>query len=250
MSSVLNSSMVEIDPEKQVFTTRLATRNLPPQNSTISGMKGRWSRDPSASSVRRISSGALTSARSPANSLASGSIMSSSSACVQLTSEFSSCEERGEHQRGFGHQPYDQKKLVPGEHPDSKRPRHGVSEERDLSDVLRDTPCAGGSGREEYDVSRAEPPFLAFLIRNEGLAGDHDKSLVLVVVPVEKPGSAIPDHNVRGAVMASRQFLASRFGGAVKNPLRADRGGLEVGGGCGRNHKRFGHGHPPNVVVE
>jgi len=39
-SLAVNTRMVDVDPVKQVFTTRLETRNVFPQNSTISGMKG------------------------------------------------------------------------------------------------------------------------------------------------------------------------------------------------------------------
>src|SRR2546425_3915603 len=74
-----------------------------------------------------------------------------------------------------------------------------MPEERDLLDIGRDTPCARGPGGEEYDVAWAEPTFFALPIGNEGLAGDDDRSLFLVVMPVEASGRALPDHAVRGA---------------------------------------------------
>src|SRR5207247_1854802 len=87
----------------------------------------------------------------------------------------------------------------------------------------------------------AAPTFFALPIGNEGLAGDDDKSLVLVVMPVEAPGRALPDHAVRGTVIASRQFLAPRLWRTVQNPISGDRGGSEVSGGSGLDHDRFGH---------
>src|SRR5438093_6198418 len=116
-----------------------------------------------------------------------------------------------------------------------------MPEESDLFNIARNTPRAGGSGGEEYYVVWADPTFFTVLIGNEGLARNDDKSLVFVVMPVEVAGSAIPDHNVRGAVMASRQFLAPRLGYAVENPGGCNPGGLKVGGGCGGDHNRFGH---------
>src|SRR6266571_3461777 len=98
-----------------------------------------------------------------------------------------------------------------------------MPEERDLLDIGRDTPCARGPGGKEYDVAWAEPTFFALPIGNEGLAGDDDKSLVLVVMPVEAPGRALPDHAVRGTVIASRQFLAPRLWRTVQNPISGDR---------------------------
>src|SRR5437870_5095879 len=115
--------------------------------------------------------------------------------------------------------------------------------------IARNTPCAGGPGGEEYDVAWAELAFFAFLIRDEGLARNDDKSLVLVVIPVEVAGSAIPDHNVRGTVMASRQFLAPRLRHAVENPVGCHRGGLKVGGGGGGDHIRRVHCHSPSLVA-
>src|SRR5207247_9846622 len=116
-----------------------------------------------------------------------------------------------------------------------------MPEERDLLDIGRDTPCARGPGGKEYDVAWAEPTFFALPIGNEGLAGDDDKSLVLVVMPVEAPGRALPDHAVRGTVIASRQFLAPRLWRTVQNPISGDRGAPEVSGGSGLDHDRFGH---------
>src|SRR2546427_2443035 len=116
-----------------------------------------------------------------------------------------------------------------------------MPEERDLLDIGRDRPCARGPGGEEYDVAWAEPTFFALPIGNEGLAGDDDRSLVLVVMPVEASGCALPDHAVRGAVIASRQFLAPRLWRSVQNPIWGDRGGSKVSGGSGIDHDRFGH---------
>src|SRR2546425_10322351 len=116
-----------------------------------------------------------------------------------------------------------------------------MPEERDLLDIGRDTPCARGPGGEEDDVAWAEPAFFALPIGNEGLAGDDDKSLFLVVMPVEAAGRALPDHAVRGAVIASRQFLAPRLWRTVQNPIWRDRGGSQGSGGSRLDPDRFGH---------
>src|SRR5882672_493983 len=50
----------------QVLCADFDTRNLRPQNASISGMKGRASRFPLSSSVARISSALRTSIQSPA----------------------------------------------------------------------------------------------------------------------------------------------------------------------------------------
>src|SRR2546426_241946 len=100
-----------------------------------------------------------------------------------------------------------------------------MPKERDLLDIGRDTPCARGPGGEEDDVAWAEPAFFALPIGNEGLAGDDDKSLFLVVMPVEAAGRALPDHAVRGAVIASRSSLLRASG----VPFRIQSGGIGAG---------------------
>src|SRR3989475_9598866 len=124
-----------------------------------------------------------------------------------------------------------------------------MPEERDLLDIGREHPCARGRGGEEYEVAWAEPTFFALPIGNEGLAGDDDRSLFLVVMPVEASGRALPDHAVRGAVIASRQFLAPRLWRSVQNPIWGDRGGSKVSGGSRIHHHRFGPDIPPMESV-
>src|SRR4051794_9791854 len=49
----------------QILSARLSTRNLPPRNASISGMKGSASSAPVSSSVARISAAPRISTRSP-----------------------------------------------------------------------------------------------------------------------------------------------------------------------------------------
>src|SRR5438552_1206956 len=110
-----------------------------------------------------------------------------------------------------------------------------MPEERDLLDIGRDTPCARGPGGKEYDVAWAEPTFFALPIGNEGLAGDDDKSLVLVVMTVEAPGRALPDHAVRGTVRLGAGFMAGSTE-ALRNggPPQRLRPGRRPGGSPSR----------------
>src|SRR5438093_1448607 len=58
----------------------------------------------------------------------------------------------------------------------------------------------------------------AFITSEKGeerLARDDDERLILVVVPVEASGSTFPDHRVRGAIVAPRQFSAPHSRGVV-----------------------------------
>src|SRR2546427_11614881 len=116
-----------------------------------------------------------------------------------------------------------------------------MPEERDLLDIGRDTPCARGPGGEEYDVAWGEPTFFALPIGNEGLAGDDDRSLFLVVTPVEASGRALPHHAVRGAVIASHQFLAPRLWRSVQNPIWGGRAGPKASCHSCIRHYRFSH---------
>src|SRR5436309_15744029 len=116
-----------------------------------------------------------------------------------------------------------------------------MPEERDLLDIGRDTPCARGPGGKEYDVAWAEPTFFALPIGNEGLAGDDDKSLVLVVMPVEAPGRALPNHLVRVRSMPLARSLARRFCLTFKIPTPGDRAGPGSGAGPGLDPDELEH---------
>src|SRR5207244_12807966 len=89
----------------------------------------------------------------------------------------------------------------------SGRP-YGFLEDSDLSKMILVVPRASSPCREKSHIAWAEPALFAFSIGHEALAGDHNNYLVLVVVPRVAPGSAFPDHNVRGPVMGSPQHLA------------------------------------------
>ena len=77
--------------------------------------------------------------------------------------------------------------------------------------MIRVAPCASSPCREKSHISRTEPALFAFSIGHEALAGDHNNYLILVVVPRVAPGTAFPDHNVRGPVVGSPQYLAPCF---------------------------------------
>src|SRR5262249_21074727 len=137
---------------------------------------------------------------------------------------------------------HDPKEQVPGKHAKSQRTWHRVAEESDLSDVVGNTPFGGGTCWKEDNVARPDSLFFSgFFVRNEGFAGEHNKGFVFVVMPGELPGSAIPDHRMRGAVMAPRQFLAAGLRRPIVNPVRRDRSRFEVDSGGVGDQDRFRH---------
>ena len=94
---------------------------------------------------------------------------------------------------------------MPGSQADTEWGRQVFSEDGNLFDAIIHTPYAGTSGGEESHIALTKSPFFAFLGPNEHLSGDDDNRLVLAVMPIEASGSALPDHNIRSAVMALRQ---------------------------------------------
>jgi len=167
-------------------------------------MKGRWSRVPSASSVWRISSGALTPrGRRGKVSRAVRSVEFVGS--VQLASEFSGCQDTASIQTRIRHQPYVEE-ACSRRVPRIRAAAAWCAEERDLPDVLRDTPCAGGSGRKNTNVSGAEPTFFAISFVMKA-SPEITRGSRPCCSELKRPAVQSQTINVRGAVMASRQFL-------------------------------------------
>src|SRR5215469_10480176 len=103
-----------------------------------------------------------------------------------------------------------------------KRPPHGLSDNSDLSDALRDAPGTGAPCREERQVTGTQPAFLAFFGCYENFAGDDNHNLILAVSPFERSACALPHYNLRRPVAASHHTLDPRSGRATQNPIRRD----------------------------
>src|SRR5579872_7543141 len=220
-SSPRNARMLEPAPDVQTFTTLRETRNLFPQCSIISGMNGSLSSVPSRSSVARISSGALTSTKSPGKSLAVICAMCRSIASKSGSELFDAHSKLARWCCGrSARQPDKADKFVPRLHRESQWPPHRFAHHGDLSKRARDVPRAGCSGRKETDVACSESRFFAVFIDHEGLARNHDNGFVLLVVPVEAPRGALPHKDVRNEVVASHQHLAPRFRFAAQHRIR------------------------------
>ena len=112
----------------------------------------------------------------------------------------------------------DLQELFPCPEKKCQRKPNGMAENGNLSDTFRDTPYTDRSGGKKCHVAWAQTVFLAILICYEDLAGNDAYSFVGDVMPLEASSRALPDDNVRGAVVATCYLPGMCQGGAVQNP--------------------------------